>query len=127
LSNIDKSKDGNFIAWINRIAHNYCISEWRRQRFRFERIEYDIADEHDDKLVLIEKMIEEIELLPDKHQQVIELRLLGYRFQDISYILKTQKGTILQWYRQAVLMLRKQFVNKELIYVRRGWNNRKIY
>jgi RNA polymerase sigma-70 factor (ECF subfamily) len=122
-------ESGKFLAWINRIAHNLIIDNFRREKnentFSADAVDYDIVN----NAKLSEKSIEDtlsneqvladvvhlIEYLPQSQQNVIRMRF----FEDLSFKELPKKtdvsiNTALGRMRYALLNMRRIATEKDV-------------
>jgi RNA polymerase sigma factor (sigma-70 family) len=93
----------SFGAWLKRVVVNQSLDHLRKRKINFVSIEddlennaieeADISSEMEEK-IKFEKVIQEIDLLPDGYRIVLSLYLLeGYDHNEISEILKISPST----------------------------------
>jgi len=115
-------ESGKFLAWVNRIAHNLIIDNFRREKnentFSADAVDYDIVN----NAKLSEKSIEDtmsneqvladvvhlIDLLPASQQKVIRMRYFeDLSFKEIADRTNVSINTALGRMRYALLNMRR--------------------
>jgi RNA polymerase sigma-70 factor (ECF subfamily) len=90
--NIHRFHDGNFCAWLHRIAKNVCIDQWRKQRpevgaeeSQMETVPGGTAfDEKTDLRMTAEKVRKEMEALSAEQRQCLEMAVEGYSYEETA-------------------------------------------
>jgi RNA polymerase sigma-70 factor (ECF subfamily) len=90
--NIDQFHGGDFSRWLMRIAKNVCIDEWRKRRPVSELDETTVGadsnaitfDSSFDHLLAVEKVSQEMKLLPPEQQQCLQLKIEGYSYEETA-------------------------------------------
>jgi len=125
--------DGEFGAWLSRIAVNQAINR-RRQRSRkrlfsldstredgsggIERLESAAETGPENRLLQKETQVlirQAVQQLPPKQQAVFTLKHIhGYKINEIAVMLQCAEGTVKNYLFRAVRSLRKQLKRQEL-------------
>ncbi|MGA3053320.1 MAG: sigma-70 family RNA polymerase sigma factor [Candidatus Korobacteraceae bacterium] len=92
FQNMDRFQDGNFCAWLMRIAKNVCIDQWRKQRpevgadeLQMENLAADGAlDERADLRIAVEKVRKEMEALTPEQCRCLEMAIEGYSYEETA-------------------------------------------
>lgn len=102
----DKYKPyGNFYGWASRLMHNSFVnSQKRKMRYRkviseicmqYNTLETDAESAPDaESLYCADEIMEIIGRLPMRQRQVVDLRLCGYKYNDIAEELGTSVGNV---------------------------------
>lgn len=85
-------REGNFRAWLIRIARNVCIDQWRKRRPEIgtEDIEPDALpdagtlDQTSDLRFAVEKLRREMEALSPEQRRCLELKIEGYSYDETA-------------------------------------------
>jgi RNA polymerase sigma factor (sigma-70 family) len=92
FQNMHRFQDGNFCAWLMRIAKNVCIDQWRKQRPEVgaEESQMDTipaagaVDEHADLRIAVQKLREEMDTLTREQRQCLEMAIEGYSYEETA-------------------------------------------
>lgn len=117
LTHLDAFSEGSFNLWISRIANNYCIDKFRRNKRK------KIAD-HIDTIWIVDEVqgydnTTEIRLLQvfkalttltELELNVILLRMKGLSFKSISQLNKTPKSTCISALPKAIVKIRLELI-----------------
>lgn len=110
---IGKFQSGDFKNWLQRLAKNVCIDNYRTNKCKnifelyaelpeTEDEEYDtLPDER------IELIYDNLKILSDNEINVLVLRLNYLKYIDIANVLNIPKNTCLSHYRKAINKLKK--------------------
>lgn len=90
--NMHRFREGNFSAWLMRIAKNVCIDQWRKQRpevgpeeLQMETVPADGAlDERADLRIAVEKVRKEMETLSPDQRRCLEMAIDGYSYEETA-------------------------------------------
>jgi RNA polymerase sigma-70 factor, ECF subfamily len=89
--NLDRFHDGNFSAWLTRIARNVCIDQWRKQRPELsEESKLEMladrgnVDEKADWSIAAERVRKEMDLLSPEQRRCLELIIEGYSYDETA-------------------------------------------
>ena len=114
-------EEGKFIQWINRIAHNLIIDNFRKEKRlgAFGRVDVDklaglndfMVDSIEDTMIKHQQEKQFLELLnylPEEQKEVIKLRhYCDLSFKDIATLTNVSINTALGRMRYAIINLRK--------------------
>lgn len=114
-------EEGKFIQWINRIAHNLIIDNYRKEKRlgTLDSVDVDkiaglndfVVDSIEDTLIKKQQeqqLMELLELLPEEQKEVVKLRhYCDMSFKDIAAITDVSINTALGRMRYAIINLRK--------------------
>ncbi len=100
--NMSQFTEGDFAAWLKRIARNICIDYWRRRRPEQERESSELegrsaGENQSDSFELrlaAAQVLEEIQLLPAEQRQCLELKIEGYSYEEIAKRLGLSLGAV---------------------------------
>ena len=92
FQNLDRFSEGNFGAWLMRIAKNVCIDTWRRQRRHSETAEESLAEMSDGRSLentaalraTARRLMEEVAKLPEQQRRCIELKIEGHSYEETA-------------------------------------------
>ncbi|MFZ0794848.1 MAG: RNA polymerase sigma factor [Candidatus Korobacteraceae bacterium] len=92
FQNIRRFQEGNFCAWLMRIAKNVCIDQWRKRRpelgaeeSQIETLPADGAlDERADLRIAVQKLREEMEALTSDQRRCLEMTIEGYSYEETA-------------------------------------------
>jgi RNA polymerase sigma-70 factor (ECF subfamily) len=92
FQNLDRFSEGNFGAWLMRIAKNVCIDTWRRQRRHAEAGEENLAEMSDGRSLenaaalgaAARRLMEEVAKLPEQQRRCIELKIEGHSYEETA-------------------------------------------
>jgi len=90
--NIGSFTEGDFSAWLMRIAKNVCIDEWRRSRRETGIDEMELArrpspkplDSSFEARLMAERVLEQMKLLPPEQRQCLEMKIEGFSYQETA-------------------------------------------
>ena len=89
--NIHRFHEGNFCAWLVRIAKNVCIDQWRKQRpeagaeSQLEMLPAGGAvDERADLRLAAAKVCKEMEALTTEQRRSLEMKIEGYSYEETA-------------------------------------------
>jgi RNA polymerase sigma-70 factor (ECF subfamily) len=90
--NIRGFHQGDFSAWLMRIARNVCIDEWRRRRHETAIDEMELAqrpssnplDSSFEARWLAERVWQEMRLLPHEQRRCLELKIEGFSYEETA-------------------------------------------
>lgn len=90
--NLDRFHEGNFFAWLSRIARNVCIDQWRKQRPELGAEESQLEtlpdggnlDEKADWRIAAERVRKEMESLSAEQRRCLELVTEGYSYEEAA-------------------------------------------
>ncbi|MDL2227399.1 sigma-70 family RNA polymerase sigma factor [Odoribacter sp. OttesenSCG-928-L07] len=114
-------EEGKFIQWINRIAHNLIIDNYRKEKRLGTMGAVDVeniaelndfmVDSIEDTLIKKQQeqqLLELLELLPEEQKEVVKLRhYCDLSFKDIAALTNVSINTALGRMRYAIINLRK--------------------
>lgn len=121
-------EQGLFSSWLYRIAHNYCLDEYRRQGREQTISEPDLGSDisywstvPDERMArpdeqLIEREIQEcldqaVEALPPRLKEVYLLRSVSeVPFKELAELYDCPLGTVLGWMHQAMKKIRNHLL-----------------
>jgi RNA polymerase sigma-70 factor (ECF subfamily) len=115
--------DATFGAWLKRIVINNALSKMKARKLAFEELteQHEEIDDSDDAVdfsadgIRIEKVKEQIELLPDGYRTVLCLYLLeGYDHNEIADILNISVSTSKSQYKRAKDLLKRNLTQNEI-------------
>lgn len=108
-NNIDKFQDdGNFTSWLLRLARNYCIDHWRKNKYNRQQMELDdnvhakekgapgtqTPEESVIQVSDVKYLRKKLQVLPPDLRTLIIMRdIEDYSYQDISEHLDIPLGT----------------------------------
>jgi RNA polymerase sigma-70 factor (ECF subfamily) len=92
FQNIHRFQEGNFCAWLMRIAKNVCIDQWRKQRPEVGSEESQMEtlpaggalDERADLRIAVQKLREEMEALTSDQRRCLEMAIEGYSYDETA-------------------------------------------
>jgi len=85
--------EGNFSAWLMKIAKNICIDGWRKKRAQGEGAESDLEDNvivdssqigASDLRLSVEQVWQEMKLLPKEQRLCLEMKIQGYSYEETA-------------------------------------------
>ena len=118
IQNIHKANDGSFKAWAVTITKNYCIDRFRRNKTKQKNkplfTPYKVNEKYD-SIVIINKVFDEMKLLPYLERNILIHRVNGKNFDEIKQILNIPKGTVLSKFRKGILKIRHSLIREQLI------------
>ena len=87
--NIRGFHQGDFAAWLLRIAKNVCIDEWRRTRYETAIDELtlaapDSAGPSFGAHMMAQRVEQEMKLLPAEQRQCLELKIEGFSYEETA-------------------------------------------
>jgi RNA polymerase sigma factor (sigma-70 family) len=90
--NIRGFHQGNFSAWLIRIAKNVCIDEWRRSRRETGMDEVESTGEQSpnpidssfEARLMAERVWQEMRLLPREQRQCLEMKIEGFSYEETA-------------------------------------------
>jgi len=122
------AEQGKFLPWAIRVAHNLCMDHFRRSR---QQIPITLPDGQDisaffgqsdmtadvmEKREVHGSVRKLVESLPDEQREVVVLRMYAdLSFKEISDLTGVSINTALGRMRYALINLRKQIVEKEMV------------
>jgi RNA polymerase sigma-70 factor, ECF subfamily len=100
--NVSQFREGDFAAWLNRIARNVCIDYWRHRRPEQERDSSELEERsacgnQPDSFELrlaATQVLEEMQLLPAEQRRCLELKIEGYSYGEIAERLGLSLGAV---------------------------------
>ena len=118
LSKLEKFDGRNFRGWLRIMTKNHCIDKFRKNKryplpVQLPEYKLSIADDFDlieikDEERRIQRAINEIDKLQNTQKDVVKLRMLGKKYDEISIMLNKSKGTCQPAYKLAIKKLRKK-------------------
>ncbi len=92
FQNVHRFQEGNFCAWLMRIAKNVCIDQWRKQRPEVGAEESQLEalpaggalDEKADMRIAVQKLREEMEALTSDQRRCLEMTIEGYSYEETA-------------------------------------------
>jgi RNA polymerase sigma-70 factor (ECF subfamily) len=114
-------EEGKFIQWINRIAHNLIIDNYRKEKRlgttgtidvdKLAGVNDFLVDSIEDSLIRRqheEQLVKLLDLLPEEQKEVVKLRhYCDLSFKDIAALTDVSINTALGRMRYAIINLRK--------------------
>ncbi|MFZ3264342.1 MAG: sigma-70 family RNA polymerase sigma factor [Terriglobales bacterium] len=90
--NLHRFREGNFCAWLQRIAKNVCIDVWRKQRPEVGVEESQMetlpdgggVEERADLRIAAERMRKEMEALTAEQRRCLEMAIEGYSYEETA-------------------------------------------
>lgn len=118
LSKLEKFDGENFRGWLRIMTKNHCIDKFRKNKrypppIELPEFKLSIVDDFDlieikDEERRIQHVFNEIDKLQDTQKNVVKLRILGKKYDEISVMLNKSKGTCQPAYKLAIKKLRKK-------------------
>lgn len=93
FQNIHRFQEGNFCAWLMRIAKNVCIDQWRKQRPEVGAEEAQMEmlpagggalDERADLRIAVQRLREEMEALTSDQRRCLEMAIEGFSYEETA-------------------------------------------
>lgn len=90
FQNLHRFQEGNFCAWLMRIAKNVCIDQWRKQRSEVEEAQMEMlpadgaVDETADLRIAVQRLLEEMEALTGDQRRCLEMMAEGYSYEETA-------------------------------------------
>ncbi len=126
-------EQGQFSSWLYRIAHNYCLDEFRRQgrenTVQEPEMESDVsfwstladpggvrADERIYEQEIQRCIDEAVERLPERVREIYLLRTEAeVPFKELAEMFDCPLGTVLGWMHQAMKRIRKHLLDSNIV------------
>lgn len=88
----EQFREGDYLAWLRRIARHVCIDQWRKKR---PEISIDESDEESavrlvsplpdaEQQARLEQLHSELAKLPAEQRRCLELKIEGYSYEEIA-------------------------------------------
>lgn len=127
--NIDKFKEGNFKVWLVTLCKRICIDNYRRiktQKSKCKILEdiddYDFIDNSDffsPKKSLYFEIFSSLNTLDKSQQDLILLKTKGFKFKEISKILKENRFTVCIKHKISIMKLIEDLEKKGVVTIKK--------